>query len=193
MRNVFVSVLLIPLTIAVTALPAQATQGLYFDASLGFLSGGVDGGEDFSTQNAFIKVGKKLSPALSVEGLLGLGIGSDKWSSACDSQEVSTDNFVGAQAVGSVPLSPEINFHGTIGLMLTTASIKMSGAASCYGLGWSETYSDTETGLSYGVGIDYQLSKKSAVTANYQIFYNDSYSGVDVTIGGFLIGYKQNF
>jgi len=193
MKCKHVSAALIPLALAISALPAQAENGLYFSASLGAMTSDVSGYDTFSTQNVFAKVGKQIAPGLAVEGLLGLGIGSDTWSNGCDGQEVSTDSFIGAQVVGSVPMSPKASFHGTLGFIQTSASVKISGTASCYGVAWSESYSDDKTDLSYGIGVDYKLNEKSAITADYQFFYNNSISGVDVTISGLLIGYKQEF
>ncbi len=185
---------IIPLALMTATISANAADGTYFVASFGLMNNEVPG-ESFTTQNIFAKVGKEISPNFAVEGILGLGIASDKWTSAngCDSEEVSTDQFIGAQLVGSVPISPSVKFHGNLSLVQTTATIKIAGAASCYGVGLSESYSDSDTDLGYGVGIDYQLNQKSAITADYHFFYDDSYSGVDLTIGGLLIGYKQSF
>lgn len=180
---------------ALVSLSAQADDGLYFAASFGAINSDVANYDSFDTQNIFGKVGKEISPNLSVEAVLGIGVGTDKWTSSngCDSQEVSTDRFIGAQIVGAVPLSESAKFHGNIGFLQTTATIKSSGAASCYGIGWSEESSDSETGMTYGIGLDFHLSPKAAITADYQIFYDDEYAGVDLTISGLLLGYKQYF
>lgn len=194
MRKHKLVVIIMPLALLTAALPAAAADGMYFAASFGLMNSDVPG-DSFNTQNIFAKVGKEFYPGLAVEGLLGLGMGSDKWtsSSGCDSQEVSTDQFIGVQLVGSIPVSSSVKFHGNLSLVQTSATIKVSGAASCYGVGWSDSISDSDTDLGYGVGIDYQLNQKSAITADYHFFYDDTYSGVDLTIGGLLIGYKQSF
>lgn len=177
----------------ICVLPVQAEDSTYYAISVGKISSDVANSEQFDTANLFAKLGKQIGPNLAIEGVLGLGIMSDDWSDNCDSQEVSTDTFLGAQLVGSIDLSPEVKIHGTLGMMQTSATVTISGSASCYGVAWSNEYSDDDTDLSYGIGIDYQLSEGSAITADYQFLYDDEYSGVDLTISGLLIGYKANF
>lgn len=180
---------------AVVASPVMAEDGLYFAAGLGAMYSDVAGYDTYATQNLFAKVGKEINESLSVEALLGIGIGSDKWTSAngCDSEEIATDRFIGVQVVGAVPLSEKTSFHGNLGIVQTTATRTISGAASCYGYAWSEETSDDETDLTYGIGIDYRFNPKAAITADYQIFYDDDYAGLDLLISGFVIGYKQYF
>lgn len=181
------------LLLSVYTLPAQA-ESAYFAASIGKINSSVGGGSDYDTSNVFAKVGKQLTPNLAVEGVLGIGIQSDKWSDACDSQEVSTDSFLGAQLVGSIDLSSSVSFHGTVGLMQTSATLKNAGSASCYGLAWSEEYSDDDTDLTYGIGADFKFGSGHAITADYQVFYDNEYApGVDLTVSGLMIGYKKSF
>lgn len=195
MKNKYISAGLILAAGTLSSIHAQADDGIYFAAGLGAINSDVAGYDSFDTQNVFFKVGKEISQNFSLEALLGIGLASDKWTSAngCDSQEVSTDRFIGVQAVGSVDLSPNASFHGTIGMLQTSATLKDSGAASCYGVAWSGEYSDSEVDMTYGVGIDYHINPKAAITADYQIFYDDNYSGVDLLISGVVLGYKQYF
>lgn len=150
--------------------------------------------DDWDTGMLFGRIGMQLQPGLAVEGYLGLGIQDDETTtpSGCDTQTVSTDSIIGAQIKASADLD-KVNLHANIGFNQVSATFEISGAASCYGLGWSETYDDDETGISFGFGADFEISDKSAISANYTIFYDDDYAGEDITIGGLLIGYKQAF
>jgi len=194
MQMKHMSAVMVLLALAASTLPAQAQDKYYIDASLGLLTSDVKTFDTFNTQNIFVRVGKQITRSVAVEGLLGAGVGTDSWTDGCDTQEVSTDSFIGAQVVGSMPMSRKTRLRGTLGYLLASASIKNSGAASCYGgFPWSEEYSEDKASFSYGLGMDYKLNKQSAITADYQVFFNDTISGIDVNISGFLIGYKHSF
>lgn len=183
--------------LSVFATTVQAKQDYYWSASYGVLDSDVPG-DTFTTHNLFAKIGKNVTPNLSVEGLIGFGISDDEWTSetGCDKQNASTDNFIGVQLIGHLPVSPKFSFHGNFSFIKTKASLENIGVggSDCYGGdGWSEKYSDDDTGLGYGVGLEYSFSDKSSFTADYQILYDDSIFGVDLTIGGFLVGFKRTF
>lgn len=135
------------------------------------------------------KVGKIVVPNLDVEGFVALGVASEKW----ESEEVSTDSIIGARARAFADITSRVSIHGVLGLNLVEATCTIGGAASCYGYGWSDTTSDSETAITYGFGGEFKVDGESSVIVNYQVFYNDEYSGLGLFIPGYSIGYKHAF
>jgi len=194
MQMKHMSAVVVSLALALNTLAAQAQDKYYIDTSLGLLTSDVKTLDTFKTPNIFVKVGKQMSKSVAIEGLLGAGVDTGTLTDGCDTQEVSTNGFIGAQVVGSMRTSRKTRLRGTLGYLLTSATIKNSGAASCYGgFPWAEEYSEDKASFSYGLGIEYKLNKKSAITADYQVFFNDTISTIDVKISGYLIGYKHSF
>ncbi|MDH5611743.1 MAG: porin family protein [Gammaproteobacteria bacterium] len=148
--------------------------------------------DDWDTGMIFARFGAKLSPGLAAEAYIGLGVQDDTTTTNCDSEKVSTDSIVGAQIKASADLE-NVNLHANIGINQIAATFEISGTFACYGYNWTETYDDTEVGLAYGFGADFKISDQSAITANFNIFYDDTYAGADLTISALLIGYQQSF
>ena len=205
MKNIKFAIFLLVSLVLVTAPVAAAPKGTggdldkprttYFSVEYLYLNPNIAGGEDYDNTAIMGKVGMVMVPHLAVEGFLALGIGSDKWTSenGCDSEEVSTDRIIGVQARGFVDLTPKFNIHGVIGYNIVTASRTISGAESCYGYAWSETTDDDEAAITIGFGAELQLNSSSAIIANYQMFYDDTYAGLDLQIPGYSVGYKRSF
>ena len=175
---------------------AQNPGDTYFGVEYGLVNLNASDLDSWDTGVLFGRYGMVIQKGLAAEGFIGIGLQDDKWTSTngCDSQVVSTDYIFGAQLKTFTDID-KVSLHASIGLNMVAASIETSGkgGSSCYGTGWSESYSDTEMALTYGVGADFNIDHKSAVSVNYQLFYNDNYDGVDLQISGLLIGYKQNF
>ncbi len=188
------SILSALLLCTISTAQAQLPAGAYVGAEFAAVNSDADF-DDWDTGVVFARVGMVLVPGLAVEGYLGLGVQDESWTSAngCDSENVSTDSIIGAQVKGFVDLGHHSNLHGTIGLNMVSASFEISGSATCYGVGWSETYDDTEMALTYGFGADIGITKQSAITVNYQIFYDDDYSGIDLLVSGLRVGYQHSF
>ena len=146
--------------------------------------------DDWDNAAILGRLGKMVSPNMAVEGYAAFGIQSEKFSDACDYEEVSTDYIVGVQVKGIAELSPKFSLNGSVGLNMIQASVTIGGFASCYGVAFEENYEDTELGLAYGVGAEYHLSETSSIVANFHIFYDDEYSGVELQIPGVSVGYK---
>lgn len=172
---------------------ALEEQGTYFAVDYTAVNSDADV-DDWDTGVLFGRYGYAIQPGLAVEGFIGLGIQDDSWTSSngCDSADVSTDSFLGARIVAFKDLGG-VSLHANLGLNMVTASVEISGAASCYGIGWQETYDDSEIGLTYGFGADFNISDQAAISLDFNIFYDDDYSGADLTISGLSVGYKQTF
>lgn len=194
------SISTITLLASMAGIPAGAAENkstsdmnTYFSLEYMYLNPQVSGGDDYDNTAIMAKVGKVVAANLAVEGFVALGISSDKWESenGCDTEEVSTDSIIGAQARAFADLTPSVSIHAVLGINVVDATRTIGG--QCPGYEWSESYSDSETAITYGFGGEFKINKVSSIVANYQIFYDDDYSGIDLLIPGYSIGYKHAF
>jgi len=174
---------------------SEPGMNTYFSVEYMYLNPQVDGGDDYDNTAIMAKVGKVVAPNIAVEGFVALGVASEKWTSesGCDTEEVSTDSIIGAQARAFADLTPSVSIHGVLGINVVDASRTIGGTEACYGYEWSESSSDSETAITYGFGGEFKINKVSSIIANYQVFYDDEYEGLDLFIPGFSVGYKHGF
>lgn len=111
-------------------------------------------------------VGYEFSPNLAMEGMVGLNGGSDSASGTT----LKLNNTVGVFGKVQAPLADGVNVYGRLGVART--SLKANGV------------SDSDTGLAYGVGMTYDLSKTTYLNADYTKYYDrDDQKLEGVTVG----------
>lgn len=113
-------------------------------------------------------VGYELSPHLAVEGMVGLGARSDSASGTT----LKLDNTVGVFGKVQAPVTDALKVYGRLGMART--SLKANGV------------SDSDTGLAYGAGVTYDLSKTTYLNADYTKYYDrddQKLEGVTVGVG----------
>ena len=111
-------------------------------------------------------VGYEFSPNLAMEGMVGLNGGSDSASGTT----LKLNNTVGVFGKMQAPLADGVNVYGRLGVART--SLKANGV------------SDSDTGLAYGVGMTYDLSKTTYLNADYTKYYDrDDQKLEGVTVG----------
>ena len=111
-------------------------------------------------------VGYEFSPNLAMEGMVGLNGGSDSASGTT----LKLNNMVGVFGKVQAPLADGLNVYGRLGMART--SLKANGV------------SDSDTGLAYGVGMTYDLSKTTYLNADYTMYHDRNDQKLDgVTVG----------
>lgn len=116
-------------------------------------------------------VGYELNPQLAVEGVVGLQGGSDTASGTT----LRLDNMVGVFGKVQAPLTDALKVYGRLGVART--SLKANGV------------SDSDTGLAYGAGITYDLSKTTYLNADYTQYLDRR----DRKLEGFTVGVGYRF
>ena len=116
-------------------------------------------------------VGYEFTPNLAVEGMVGLGAGSDTSSGTT----LKLNNTVGVFGKVQAPVTDALKVYGRLGVART--SLKANGV------------SDSDTGLAYGAGVTYDLSKTTYLNADYTKYYDRD----DQKLEGFTVGVGFRF
>lgn len=112
-------------------------------------------------------VGYEFTPQLAVEGMLGLGANAD----TTDGTRVKLDNTLGVYGKAQLPLTDAFKLYGRVGVARN--SVKLGGSADSH-----------TTGLAYGAGMSYDLSKTSYLSVDYMRYQDkDSKTLEGITAG----------
>jgi hypothetical protein len=180
-------VLTVSLLLASTHSIADQNTRFNYDRSWGAglwsVSYDPDEGDSFSMTGVMLRAAYEFSPAFSVEGHLG-----------------TTDEDEQTAFSGTVPVSLQINVLGGVFAKYSWIYSQQVGWARFYGLlgasfvdveakGQGMTANDSDTGLSYGVGIDLFGSDRTAIVLEWVRYLDQS----DYTIDTPSIGIVRRF
>lgn len=128
-----------------------------------------------------IEMGKYLADNVAIESHLLLGSGSDTITESGIDFGVKLKNVLSFFVKGDIPISESANFYGLIGF--TKGKLEFSIPA--YGLSGS----DDDSGLSYGLGIEAEISDNLYFSGEYVYYLSDS----DYDYTGFNFGISKLF
>lgn len=94
------------------------------------------------------RLGKTISQNVAIEGRLGFGLEDDRG--------VDVGHLLGGYVKGSLPVNRSVAFYGILGLTNLKTTYKCNGCSS-----------DTETDLSYGLGVDFALDSKMGINLEW--------------------------
>lgn len=115
-------------------------------------------------------MGYELTPQLAIEGMVGLSANSD----TTKGTQVKLDNTVGVFGKAQVPLTDALKVYGRVGVARN--SVKLNGN------------SDSNTGLAYGAGLSYDLSKATYLSVDYMRYQDKNSKTLDGVTAG--IGFR---
>lgn len=123
-------------------------------------------------------IGYQLLPNIAVEGMVGLGAGEDKIKVNGERTEVKghINNALGLFFKPSIAVSDRIDLFARVGWV--RAELELSTP------GFSVT--DSGSGVAYGIGANFSLSKTSYIQANWMNYYKkDGFKidGINVAYG----------
>lgn len=113
-------------------------------------------------------VGYEFTPNLSLEGMVGINGGSDSASGT----SLKLKNTVGVFGKVQAPITDGVNLYGRLGVARN--DLEVNGTSSA------------DTGLAYGLGVTYDLSKTTYLNADYTKYYDrddKKLEGVTVGVG----------
>ena len=174
------TLLLASLAACTTASPAFATMHLnggfpntdpYVGASIGLLRYDQGVVPTLSPSAIVFRAGLPLNSFLAIVGRVGTGLSSDQ----SDGRSAGLGTYWGAYAKGALGLTPRLSVYGVAGLASVSLNRNFGGDT-------------TNTGISVGVGGDYQLSQ--ALALNFEWTYLPSPSQGDSNLFSFGVNYS---
>ncbi len=136
--------------------------------------------EEFSPVGLIGKIGYKINKNFAVEGRFGTGITDDEKTY----ESVELDNIFGVYGKGILNINEKINFVGLIGFTRVEGTYTYS--LPYFG---SNSNTDDESGLSFGVGFDFAMTDKLSVGIEYIQYLSKS----KVDVSGIELGITKYF
>jgi outer membrane autotransporter protein len=163
-------------------------SGLYGELAISPIKLDLDDGAQsksaYDVNGMRVVLGQKIHPNLSVEGMLGTGLGDDSKTVVIDKISVKSTvkvrNFMGAYLRAHTHLTPEIEVFGRAGFA------RMTLRATAVAGNMSEKTESTDNSFSYGLGMNYNLNKTTYVGLDLTRYNTEGKSkvqGVSLTAG----------
>ena len=133
----------------------------------------------FSPSAVRVTVGKNEGNNFGYEGLLAIGAGSDTKLVSGTSVKLSIPTIYGLYAKGYINPSDNIELFGRFGF--AGISTKVVG---------NSTATSSGSGLSYGVGVKFVITKDVKLTADYMTYYPTKNA---VSLSGYTLGASFGF
>lgn len=164
-----------------SSINADANEGSkYFGVNITRGEYSEDGiSEDFNPVAVIGKLGYCVHKNFAVEGRLGIGLMDDDKDINGYDVSLELDSLIGVYGKGFLDVNEKIQIYGLIGLTRAEGTVEASG--------YSE--SDDDTGLSFGIGIDFDLSNKTYIGLEYMSYLSKS----DFDLSAIAIGVTKYF
>ena len=153
--------------IAVFSGAACAEQGLYVGGVLSQVEFRPNGGPTANPTAIAAVLGKEFSPNIAGEVRLGGGLGYDG--------NVEVAHYLGVYGKGILPLSNQVSLYGLLGVTSSKLNFRGDGSAS-------------DSGLSYGLGADFSLSRVTTIGVEWASLLRPS--GYDLNALSVLAKFK---
>ena len=178
MKNKLIFIALASTLLFVTKTAVAGSEGenyLGIGVQYGILDYNEDGiSEEFKPTALIARLGHNFMPEFSVEGRLGFGLQDDtQFESELGLDGIDAtlelDSLVGLYAVGHVNLTESFSIYGVLG------ATRVEGTASLPDYPSVEN-SETNSGVSYGIGADLDVASNVALNIEYmQYLDKDTY------------------
>ncbi|MCJ8294627.1 MAG: porin family protein [Colwellia sp.] len=174
---------LVPLTLPLMfMLTAQAANENDFYMGVQYSNQKISSSSDINLDSAGIVLGYQLNQYLAFE--TRLNIGTSEYSSLCACGDEykehvykqKVDNQASLFVKGEYPISNDFSVYALAGITNSSYSLEtknnytiVEGNSSVTSLMFTDTGKHSESGFTYGIGINYQLSKKISAFFDYQV------------------------
>jgi opacity protein-like surface antigen len=158
---------------------AQAQQGSYVGGSLSRVEVRIDGLATAKPSALGVKLGSEISPNFAVEVRLGKGITDD----SVNGVAVEIDTFYGLYVKGIVPMTNLFSAYGLLGYS--------RGEVTASGPGGST--SDWDNDVSYGLGVDFALTKTTSVNLEWARMFKGTIAGSSYKVNALSLGANFRF
>ena len=188
MKNKLIFIVLASPLLFVTQSTIAGTEGeTYVGVQYAVGNYSEDGiSEDFNPTALVGRLGRYVTPDFSIEGRLGLGLQDDtqfipEFGSGFDAT-LELDSIIGVYATGHFDVTESFSLYGLLGVSRVKGETSVP---SFPGLKSTETNS----GLSYGVGADVGIGKNVALNIEYIQYLDKS----DFDLGAIAVGAVYSF
>jgi hypothetical protein len=161
-----------------TIFAEEAKNSTYVDIGYTMLTY-ADSGTDFSPSAVRLIVGDNTSSNFGYEGMLGAGVASSSKTISGTSYKSTIPTFYGFYGKAFANLSNEVEVFVRLGWARFDRDITPK-----------STTSNTGSGLSYGVGANFSVSKTMNISADYMSYYPTKNS---IGLSGYTIGAGFSF
>lgn len=166
----------IPLLIAATTASTVYASDSYIGVNYSFLEQPIANTDDAKLNTVNLRVGTFFDRSFSGEIRVGTGIGDDTVGGVVD---VEIDQLIGAYLRSGVLTSGNLYPYLVMGVTQGKVTAKVPGIKS----------SESETDLSFGIGIDYTIKR----SVSFNVEYINYISKNSVDISGFTLGVAKRF
>ncbi|MBB5022260.1 outer membrane beta-barrel protein [Desulfurispira natronophila] len=164
----------------------------YFGGQFAMLDYDISGANESYEPTALVaRMGLFVQDNVAIEGRIGTGLSSDKkyytYNDADEEVAVELDSLLGLFVIAHMPLEGTGSFYGALGLSRVRTSVEEDDYwySNYFGdMHFNDTYTVSDTGLSYGVGFEWHMSDVSALNIEYMMYVNESdYSVAALSVG----------
>jgi opacity protein-like surface antigen len=157
---------------------ADSNQGLYYGVQLLQLNYEEDDVPDLEPTALVFRLGTMLNETFGVEGRIGAGLSKDDTSFDHPNLgnvdfEVELEHFIGIYGVAQTRLGKSASIYGLLGL--TSAQVEKSIDTRNI----SGSVSEDESGISFGVGVNFGTSDKYRFSVEYMSYLDEDEFSID--------------
>ncbi|ADU65779.1 hypothetical protein Selin_1044 [Desulfurispirillum indicum S5] len=190
----FIRAFLVIGSVAMAANASHLSEGTkYGGLSYTMMDYDLDGvSESYSPAALTGRLGIFVKEGIAVEGRLALEISDDSHSYDASWGEAKVTlglkSLIGAYVIGHVPLENVGSIYGVLGFTKLETSVRYQEYDNSWGY-YSESASESDSGLSYGFGFDWKVRSDVALNIEYMLYVNES----DYSMSALNMGIKFYF
>ncbi len=166
------------LVLGLASVAGVHAQG-YVGASVSRVNVDIDGLSNAKPSAISLKLGSQSHPNFAVEARLGTGLTDDSVNGA----DLKIKNYYGLYAKGILPVSNEFAAYALGGY--TRGKVSLSSPTG--------SASDTDGDFSYGAGVDFSLSKNTALNLEWARLFKGTVGSRDYKVDALSFGVNYRF
>ena len=112
-----------------------------------------------------LRGGSLINKNFSLEGRFGFGLTEGEVTSSGIPITIEVNNMMGIYALGHLPMNNDLSIYGVLGY----TSGELTAAAPGTGI----TITDSDSGMSFGIGADLAISKTMAINVEYMSYIEE--------------------
>lgn len=174
--------------LALGLVPAIAVaDGGYFGSTFTYATYS-ESGVELNPMTVAFRGGKDFNDHFALEGRAGFGIADDNLDLVVGGQvftlDVGIKHYFSVYGKGMLPVNEQLSFYGLLGYSHGKLEVSIPGVGSA---------SETDGGLSYGVGAEYRFTPTTRASVEWVRLIDGSMQGISYEVDGIGIGVSWGF